>query len=40
MAVDENRSKQVSVYGGTKYFFCCTSCKATFDANPLAYVKA
>lgn len=29
-----------SVYRGKKYYFCCPSCKAKFDAAPAKYVKA
>ena len=28
-----------SVYKGKKYYFCCSSCKPTFDASPAKYVK-
>ena len=28
-----------SVYKGKTYYFCCSSCKPTFDANPAKYVK-
>lgn len=28
-----------SVYKGKKYYFCCSSCKPTFDAAPAKYVK-
>jgi len=28
-----------SVYKGKTYYFCCSSCKPTFDAAPTRYVK-
>lgn len=28
-----------STYKGKKYFFCCESCKPTFDKDPQKYVK-
>lgn len=28
-----------SIYKGTKYYFCCPSCKPMFDANPAKYAK-
>lgn len=28
-----------SVYKGKTYYFCCESCKPTFDKNPAKYVK-
>ena len=28
-----------SVYKGKTYYFCCSSCKPTFDAAPAKYVK-
>ena len=28
-----------SQYQGKTYYFCSTSCKAKFDANPSQYVK-
>ena len=28
-----------SVYKGKTYYFCCSSCKPAFDANPAKYVK-
>jgi P-type Cu+ transporter len=29
-----------SEYQGRTYYFCATSCKTQFDANPAKYVKA
>jgi YHS domain-containing protein len=31
------RSDVTSVYQGKEVAFCCTKCKAKFDANPSAY---
>ncbi len=28
-----------STYKGKKYYFCCSSCKPSFDKNPAKYVK-
>ena len=28
-----------SVYKGKKYYFCCESCKPSFDKDPAKYVK-
>jgi YHS domain-containing protein len=28
-----------SVYKGKTYYFCCDSCKSTFDKNPEKYIK-
>ncbi len=28
-----------STYKGKKYYFCCASCKPTFDKDPQKYVK-
>ena len=28
-----------SDYKGTRYYFCCKSCKPAFDKNPAKYVK-
>ncbi len=29
-----------STYKGKTYYFCCASCKPTFDKNPDKYVKS
>ena len=29
-----------SVYNGKTYYFCCSSCKPSFDKNPAKYVKS
>ena len=38
MTVDPGTSAGSSRVGGTEYFFCSTSCKARFDANPAQFV--
>jgi Cu+-exporting ATPase len=40
MEVSERAAAATSVYNGTIYYFCATSCKAQFDANPTAFLKA
>ncbi len=39
MNVDPGTAAGSSEYQGDTYYFCSTSCKATFDANPAQYVK-
>jgi YHS domain-containing protein len=39
MQVDPARAKGTSEYQGRTYYFCSTSCKAKFDANPQQYAK-
>jgi Cu+-exporting ATPase len=39
MQVDPARAKGASEYQGRTYYFCSTSCKAKFDANPQQYAK-
>jgi len=39
MQVDEARAAGTSRYEGQTYYFCSTSCKEAFDANPGAYVS-
>ena len=39
MPVDPARAKGTSEYQGRTYYFCSTSCKAKFDANPQQYAK-
>ena len=29
-----------STYQGKKYYFCCSSCKPSFDKDPQKYVKS
>ena len=29
-----------TTYKGKTYYFCCSSCKPTFDKNPAKYAKA
>jgi len=37
MMVDEKKTKLKSDYMGKTYYFCATSCKATFDKDPAKY---
>lgn len=37
MAVDEKTAKLKSDYNGKTYYFCASSCKATFDKNPAKF---
>jgi len=39
MQVDPAKAAWTSEYQGKTYYFCSTSCKAKFDANPSQYVK-
>ena len=39
MEVDPAKAAGKSEYKGKTYYFCATSCKITFDANPAQYVK-
>ena len=34
MEVNEETATNTSEYEGTKYYFCCGGCKATFDRDP------
>jgi len=34
MMVDEKKAKFKSDYDGKTFYFCASSCKATFDKNP------
>ena len=40
MSVDEKNAKFSSEYKGRKYYFCSDSCKRSFDANPVKFVRA
>jgi YHS domain-containing protein len=40
MNVDEKKAKLKSLYMSKTYYFCGSSCKATFDKNPAKYAKA
>lgn len=40
MQVDPAKAAATSEYNGRTYYFCATSCKAKFDANPSQYAKA
>lgn len=39
MQVDPAKAAGSSQYEGKTYYFCATSCKMKFDANPKQYVK-
>lgn len=39
MQVDPAKAAGSSQYEGKTYYFCATSCKTKFDANPKQYVK-
>ena len=38
MDVDPEGANAHSVYRGTKYYFCTSTCKMQFDADPVSYV--
>lgn len=37
MQVDERKTKLTSNHEGRTFYFCSTTCKATFDKNPHRY---
>ena len=37
MTVDDADAEATSVYDSKNYFFCSTSCKETFDSDPVSY---
>jgi len=39
MDVQPAKAAGTSEYQGKTYYFCSSSCKAKFDANPSQYVK-
>ena len=39
MMIEPSGTAASSMYQGATYYFCAESCKASFDANPGAYVK-
>jgi len=39
MTVDEKTAAGKSDYKGQTYYFCSTSCKTQFDANPSKFVS-
>ena len=39
MEVDPNKAAASSQVNGKTYYFCSTSCKQKFDANPSQYVN-
>lgn len=38
MDVDPGKAPATSQFSGKTYYFCCSACKAKFDANPSQYV--
>jgi Cu+-exporting ATPase len=40
MTIDPAHAAGTSVYKGETYYFCSTSCKTRFDAEPERYVKS
>ena len=40
MMFDPDTAAATSTYQGTTYYFCATSCKGKFDANPGQYVQS
>jgi xanthine dehydrogenase accessory factor len=38
MTVEIAGARYVSEYAGSRYYFCCASCKTSFDAEPEKYV--
>jgi YHS domain-containing protein len=39
MMVDENSAKYKTEFKGEMYYFCSPGCLASFNANPVRYVK-
>lgn len=39
MQVDPSKSAGTSQYNGKTYYFCSSSCKTKFDADPARYAK-
>lgn len=39
MMIDEKTAAGKSDYQGQTYYFCATSCKTKFDANPQQYLN-
>ena len=39
MAVDPQTAKHKAIHQGRPYFFCCSGCKAKFEADPDRYLK-
>ena len=40
MSVDPETTKQRSVYQGTDYVFCSSTCRSSFEADPAAFAEA
>lgn len=39
MQIDKSKGAGSSEYNGKAYYFCSTSCKTKFDADPAKFVK-
>jgi YHS domain-containing protein len=39
MMVDEKKAKFKSDYSGKTFYFCASSCKASFDKDPAKYAN-
>ncbi len=39
MAVDEATAKWTSEWGGRRFYFCSSGCKASFDRNPAKFAR-
>jgi Cu+-exporting ATPase len=39
MQIEQASAAGTSNHGGRTYYFCSTTCKAKFDANPAQYAK-
>lgn len=39
MQIEKGSAAGTSTYEGRTYYFCSSSCKAKFDANPSQYAK-
>jgi Cu+-exporting ATPase len=39
MQIDKSKAAGSSEYNGKVYYFCSTSCKTKFDADPAKFVK-
>ena len=38
MQVDEQGAQWTSVHDERRYYFCCSACKETFDADPERFI--
>ena len=39
MTVDPDSTKLLSVYKGTRYYFCAEGCRKSFEADPEKFLK-